>query len=303
MPSSSRLARAVESVFQRRRRDVSVIRTNLVSLLAVAPLLIVVLGFQILPALQLLVNSVYREGDFTLSTFVDILSNPYYLQSMRNSFMLSLTSSLAGIAIGGLAAYILSTSPHGLRDRLLLVTSVTSNFAGVPLAFAYMILVGSNGMLTVFLAKVFHFKLYDHFSLYSWVGLAVAYTYFQIPLATLLTYPAFFGIKREWTEASASLGGTPWQFWRTVGIPVVLPSLVGTFVILFANALGAYATAYALTAGVYNLMTLRLAYQITSEVMYDPNMTAALAVILVSVTVACLAVYQMSSGRLRRWLA
>ena len=85
------------------------------------------------------------------------------------------------------------------------------------------------------------------FNLLSFWGLTLTYLYFQIPLMVLILTPALDGLKQEWREAAAILGASPAQYWRYVALPVLWPSLLGTTLLLFANAFGAIATAYALT--------------------------------------------------------
>ena len=103
-------------------------------------------------------------------------------------------------------------------------------------------------------------KLFADFNLYSWTGLILVYIYFQIPLAVMLIYPSYQGDK---ATMEGSLLVIRWfnsfHFGLRIGIPVLLPSIVGTFSILFANAMGAYATAYALVGSNYNLLSLQIA--------------------------------------------
>ncbi|MNI13329.1 Sulfate transport system permease protein CysW [compost metagenome] len=122
--------------------------------------------------------------------------------------------------------------------------------------------------------------MFDGFNLYSWSGLILVYVYFQIPLALLLLYPAFYGIREQWREAAALLGAGSWQFWRTVGLPVLSPAIFGTLGILFANAMGAYATAYALVGGNYNLLAVRIGSLVAGDVVTQPQMGSTLAVLL-----------------------
>lgn len=110
----------------------------------------------------------------------------------------------------------------------------------------------------------------------------MVYTYFQIPLGVLLLYPAFDGLREDWREAASLLGASPWQYWRLVALPVLMPALLGTFVILLANALGAYATVYALTTGNFNVLPIRIAAMVAGDISLDPNLASALAMILVT---------------------
>ncbi|MBT2288936.1 ABC transporter permease subunit [Paenibacillus albidus] len=259
-------------------------------ILALLPFLLMVLAFQLVPAVSMLAGS-FRQEDgtgFTLGNYLHALQSAYYMQAIKNSLLISITSSLIGIAAGLLCAYCITRFTSRVRDRLLMLTNMTSNFAGVPLAFAYIILLGNNGVFTL-LFKQWGWDIFGDFNLYSWSGLVLVYIYFQAPLALLLLYPSFYGIREQWREAAALLGAGRWQFWKTIGLPVLAPAIFGTLGILFANAMGAYATAYALVGGNYNLLAVRIGALVAGDVVTQPQMGSTLAVLLALTTL--LAVY------------
>lgn len=169
---------------------------------------------------------------------------------------ISFYSSIFGIIIATLGSYSLRRVDSPLRNFVTAFANMTSNFAGVPLAFAFIILLGFNGSITIMLKQA---GIIQDFNLYSKTGLIILYTYFQIPLGVLLLYPAFDALREDWRESASLLGANGWQFWRHIGLPVLTPALLGTFVILLANALGAYATVYALTTGNFNVLPIRIA--------------------------------------------
>lgn len=283
------------------RRGTYFKRRDFWPLLALVPFVLIVLGFELLPAARLVAGSFSGpDGGLTLKNYKTVLMGPFYIASMRNSLILSLVSTVFGLIAGLLAAYALSRSSNRVRQGLMAFISICVNFAGVPLAFAFIIILGSSGVLNTMLTQWWGINLYDKgFSLYSWTGLSLVYLYFQIPLATLLLYPAFHGIKPEWQEAATNLGASKWQFWWHIGLPVLAPAALGTFSILFANALGAYATAYALTTGIYNILPLRISRLISGEVNYDPWLASSAAVVLGAIMVLCLAFNQMMLKRYR----
>ena len=272
------------------------------ALISILPFFVVVFCFLGLPAIMILFGSFLDHGSFSLANYQKILTSRYDLQAFINSIWLSVFSAILGAVIGVLASYAISQTTSWIRSIMIVITNLTSNFAGVPLAFAFAILFGMNGTLTVLLSKFLHFNLYDHFTLYSATGLALVYLYFQIPLATILIFPSFYGLKKEWFEASKNLGATDWQFWKYIGIPVIAPAVIASFVILFANAFGAYATAQALTTGTYNLVTIRLARSLVSEVNPNLNRADALAILMATIMFSSLVVYQKMNQRARRWL-
>jgi len=214
------------------------------ALLCLVPFALVFIVFQIAPLAWVALHSLRTDSGWGVENFVAAFSSRFYRQAMQFSLEISFWSSLFGIIIAVLGSYSLRRVDSKLRDFVSAFANMTSNFAGVPLAFAFIILLGFNGSLTMILKQA---GLIEDFNLYSKTGLIILYTYFQIPLGVLLLYPAFDALREDWRESSALLGASAWQYWRHIGLPVLTPALLGTFVILLANALGAYATVYALT--------------------------------------------------------
>ncbi|PYC38631.1 ABC transporter permease [Pseudomonas soli] len=253
-------------------------RGRYLALLCLLPFAVFFIIFQIAPLAWVAINSLQSESGWGLANFSKIFASKFYLQALQRSLEISLWSSLFGIVIATLGAYSLRQVDSKLRDFVSAFANMTSNFAGVPLAFAFIILLGFNGALTLLLKQM---GLLGDFIIYSKTGLILVYTYFQIPLGVLLLYPAFDALREDWRESAALLGASHWQFWRHIGLPVLTPALLGTFVILLANALGAYATVYALTTGNFNVLPIRIAGLVAGDISLDPNLASALAMVLV----------------------
>ncbi len=259
------------------------------ALLFLLPFAAFFLVFQIAPLGWVAVHSVQLDDGWGLDNFVKAFSSKFYRQAIQLSLEISFWSSLFGIIIAILGSYSLRRVDSKLRDFVSAFANMTSNFAGVPLAFAFIILLGFNGSLTMILKQA---GLIEDFNLYSKTGLIILYTYFQIPLGVLLLYPAFDSLREDWRESSALLGASSWQYWRYIGLPVLTPALLGTFVILLANALGAYATVYALTTGNFNVLPIRIAAMVAGDISLDPNLASALAIILVGLMTLVTVVHQ-----------
>ncbi|MBR7538939.1 ABC transporter permease subunit, partial [Mycobacterium tuberculosis] len=101
-------------------------------------------------------------------------------------------------------------------------------------------------------------------------GLGIAYLYLQLPLAILLVIPALKGLRREWREAAECLGASGLQYWTGIGLPILAPAMLASFFLLFANAFGAYATAWTLTGSDVNIIPVQIAALIRGEVKLDP---------------------------------
>ncbi|MDF9619303.1 ABC transporter permease subunit [Pseudomonas entomophila] len=264
-------------------------RGRYLALLCLLPFAVFFIIFQVAPLAWVALNSLQGESGWGLANFSKIFASKFYLQALQRSLEISFWSSLFGIVIATLGAYSLRRVDSKLRDFVSAFANMTSNFAGVPLAFAFIILLGFNGALTLLLKQM---GLLGDFSIYSKTGLILVYTYFQIPLGVLLLYPAFDALREDWRESAALLGASHWQFWRHIGLPVLTPALLGTFVILLANALGAYATVYALTTGNFNVLPIRIAGLVAGDISLDPNLASALAMVLVGLMTVVTVVHQ-----------
>lgn len=259
-------------------------------LLCLLPFTLFFVVFQVAPLVWVAVNSLNSPAGWGLGNFEKIFASRFYMQAIKHSLEIAFWSSLFGMAIAILGSYSLRQVDSKLRDFVIAFSNMTSNFAGVPLAFAFIILLGFNGALTLLLIQL---GLIEGFNLYSKNGLIVLYTYFQIPLGVLLLYPAFDALRQDWRESAALLGAGTWEFWRHIGLPVLTPALLGTFVILLANALGAYATVYYLTTGNFNVLPIRIAAMVSGDISLDPNLASALSMILVGLMVLITAVHQL----------
>jgi putative spermidine/putrescine transport system permease protein len=271
--------------------------------LGFAPFLIFCLAFEIVPILFLLRGSFFEKTTqlYTIQHYLD-LQRPLYINSFINSIKISGLSAIVGVVLGTFIGYAIYRWPsERVREMLVTLSDVTTNFAGAPLAFAFVVILGMNGVITQFLLQYLDTQIYPKFSIYSFSGLTLAYIYFQLPLMVLLILPAFAGIKKEWQESAQSLGAGTLQFWLRIGVPVLLPSLIAGLTLLFANAFGAYATAYTLVQAKLSLVTLQIGYMIAGEVRLDQAVGMAMAILSLVIMGLTIGIYQAATVRARRW--
>ena len=272
--------------------------------LGVAPFLIFAVLFLIVPTLFLVIGAFQApDGSFTLQNIID-LGTPQILSSFSISVRVSAASAVLGSLFGLIIALavIRGRLPEAIRSTVLTFSGVASNFAGIPLAFAFIATLGRLGIMTALL-KFVGIDIYRAgFNILSFWGLTLTYCYFQIPLMILIIAPAIDGLKKEWNEAAATLGASNTQFWRYVGFPVLWPNLLGTLSLLFANAFGAIATAYALTGSSLNIVPILLYAQIRGDVLNNPGLGAALALGMIVITAVANVLYLVIRTRAERWL-
>ena len=262
------------------------LKGNKMYLIGLLPFFLIAFLFEILPLANIVIESFSKTGGngFTLEHFVKIFTTRLYQQSIFNSLWISIFSALAGIIIAFLGAKAANAASAKVRNIFTSVLNITSNFAGVPLAIAFMILLGNVGILTL-IGKNYGISFLADFDLYTINGLLLTYIYFQIPLATLLMLPIFGGLKKEWREAVGLLGGNSFHYWFKVAIPSLLPSILGTFSVLFANSLAAYGTAYALLSNNIALLPIRISQQYVGEVVQNQEFGCALSLVMMALMV------------------
>jgi putative spermidine/putrescine transport system permease protein len=275
-------------------------KTNKWNLLILVPFLILVTLFFFVPLIYMIISSFQSQGKFSLANYKNIFTSDYILQGFQNSIGISIASALIAIIIAIFACYSLYSYSPSFREKVLVVVNLTSNFAGVPLAFAFIILLGNSGLFTLFIQAIG----WDwNFNLYSWSGLLLIYIYFQLPLAVMLIYPVFYAIQKELKDAAALLGASPVYFWRKIGLPIIWPAIAGTTTILFANAMGAYASAYALTGSGYNLASIRIGALLAGDIFAQPELASAIAVILGLIMVLGMLLSEWLSKKMRKDVA
>lgn len=272
--------------------------------LGLVPFVVFATAFLIIPTSYLVVGSFQdKAGGLTLQNYAD-LSQAQITSAYMTSIEISLVTAVVGGIFGFLLAYAVISGglPKVLRGGLLTFSGVASNFAGVPLALAFTFTLGRLGFLTIFLKTVFGNNIYENgFSIYSKIGLEIVYLYFQFPLMVLIMAPAIDGLRKEWREASENMGASSFQYWRHIAVPILMPSLLGTMILLFGNSFGAQATAYQLTGGQLNIVTLLITRQLRGDVLNNVNLGYAVAMGMVAVMGVTIVVYIWLQRRAERW--
>lgn len=279
-------------------------RRGLARWLIVAPFLAYVGAFLLVPTGEVVLQAFRNQaGSFSFAG-MHLLTEPQTVSAFEQTIKLSLITAVAGGLLGLFVAQatLRRGIPGWLRPVLTTFSGVASNFAGVPLAFAFVATIGSTGVVTLWF-KHLGLDLYAHgFTTYGLVGLSLTYVYFQFPLMILIILPALEGIRREWREAATSVGATPLQFWRHVGFPLLLPSLLGAVVLLFGNAFSAYATPYALSSGYINLVPVLIGEFLNGDLASEPQLGSALAFGMIVVIGLAVLIYALLQRRTARWL-
>jgi putative spermidine/putrescine transport system permease protein len=268
------------------------------------PFLAYVAIFLFLPTVIIVAGAFANNSGFTLDNFAK-LSRPDVVSSIYGSIILSAVTAIGGAVLGALLTYAIATgNPRGTFRRVVAsACGVLAQFGGVILAFAFIAAIGPASAVYLYLSA----HGFDFYSggvwLYDLRGLALVYLYFQIPLMVLIFLPAVDGIKPQWREATESLGGATWHYWRYIAGPLLAPAFLGSTLLLFANSLSAYATAAALINQGGPILPLQISNAISSEVgLHEPGFAKAEAVVLIVIVAIVSVLYAVLQRRTARWL-
>jgi putative spermidine/putrescine transport system permease protein len=275
--------------------------------LGVLPFLVFVAVFLLWPTYIVVVGAFEdSSGRPTTASIREVTTGSNYLDAFLTSIELSLVTALGGAVLGALLAWAVTEGkPDGvLRKGVVAASGVLAQFGGAMLAFAFLATFGFNGFVTILLQDTLGIDTQTSAGwIYGFWGLAVVYTYFQIPLMLIVFLPAIDGLRPQWREASDSLGGSTWAYWRHVGGPILAPSFIGATLLLFANAFSAYATAAALISQGSPIVPLQIRTALTSEVLLgQANVGKALAFGMVVVVAIVMTLYALLQRRTARWL-
>lgn len=279
-------------------------RSRVGTLLGVLPFAAFVTVFLAVPTLVVAIGAFLDDANRPTLANVEALRSNFVVDQLVRSLQLSLATAVIGSVLGAVVSYAVVTAPPEglLRRAVTSACGVLAQFGGVTLAFAFIATVGFQGLVTLWLADL-GIDTNPGTWLFDLPGLALVYTYFQIPLMVIVFLPALDGVRPQWREATETLGGSTWQYWRHVAGPLLLPSFLGSALLLFANAFSAYATAAALVSQGAVILPLGIRAALTSEVVLgQANFGKALALVMVVVVAVVMWGYALLQKRTSRWL-
>jgi putative spermidine/putrescine transport system permease protein len=259
------------------------------------------LGIPTLAVIDLAFRS--NSNRLTLSNLHTVVQGTYRVGFVNSILLATITSIVPGI-LGLILAYAVQTARSNIFRRLVATASgVLANFGGINLTFMFIATLGSTGALTLWLNVIRLNPWHYGFNLYSFYGVVIVYMYFQVPLMVLVITPALGGLRPSWREAAENLGASSFNYWRTVGAPLLLPSVLGGVLLLFGSGFAAYATADTLTAGTVTLAPIQIGEVLNGNVISgEEHIGYAIGFGMLVVLSITMILYGLVRKRASRWL-
>lgn len=255
--------------------------------------LVGVLAFFLFWPLTLVVwESLFVEGRLSLSNYASMFVSKLYRESLATSLALSVSTTLLGVLIGLPLSYGMHRSGPRMRNAILTLASIPLTFSGLVVGFAFIVLLGTSGFVTLLLKKFFDINPLEFSAfLFTWRGLVVAYCYFLIPRMILTMTAAWSTADWSLLEAARSLGAGPFRILFRVLLPMIGPAVLAGSSLLFAVSMGAFGTAFSLTGIGVKILPLVI-YTHVSELSTDIAKADALAVFLTLITTLIILGYE-----------
>ena len=239
--------------------------------------------FILYPLAILLVDSIYSGNGFTLDIFKRVLAMPNFRTAIGNTMKIGLVVGILSAAVGLLFAYVevyvrIGRLAGGLFKMVSMLPVVSPPFV---LSLSMIMLFGKAGLITRFLLNI-----YDN-SVYGYWGIVIVQTLTFFPVCYMMFKGLLKNIDPSLEEAARDMGASRWKVFTSVTLPLVLPGLGNAFLVTFIESIADFANPM-IIGGSYDTMATTIYLQITGA--YDKEGAAAMAVVLLCITLAMFAV-------------
>ncbi|MDD7009167.1 MAG: iron ABC transporter permease [Bullifex sp.] len=239
--------------------------------------------FILYPLAILLVDSLVGDGVFGISVFRRIFKIPTFIKAITNTLKIGFVVGIISTVVGLLFAYVevylrMNVFVGGLFKVVSMLPVVSPPFV---LSLSMIMLFGKAGIITRHLLKI-----YDN-SVYGFWGIVIVQALTFFPVCYMMLKGLLKNIDPSLEEAARDMGATRFRVFSTVTLPLILPGLGNAFLVTFIESIADFANPM-IIGGSYDTLATTIYLQITGA--YDKAGAAAMAVVLLAITLAMFAV-------------
>ena len=238
--------------------------------------------FVVYPLAMVLYRSVLdpASGKLTFENFTRFFGKKYYTNTLRNSFAVTIVATLISAALGLIMAYL--TKQYRVRGSAALNICIIVSYLSPPFigAYAWIQLLGRNGLITRFINSIFHVQFGG---IYGFAGIVLVFSLQSFPLIYMYVCGALESLDNSLNEAAESLGANNVQRVTGIILPLVLPTVLASALLVFMRVFSDFGTPMLIGEG-FRTFPVVLYNQFMGEVSNDSYFAAALCVIIMLIT-------------------
>ncbi|MEG2786238.1 MAG: ABC transporter permease subunit [Romboutsia sp.] len=241
--------------------------------------------------------------DITFNYYKEILSDKQFIQSLIISFKTSLVSSIIAVIIGVILAYLMSKSKFTkIRYFLLNLPIIVPHIVVILLAFT---IFSKTGILARILYHLNIIKDSNEFinlvNDKNGIGIIIVYIYKGIPFIALTVYNILQRIDDKLEEVAENLGANKYQVFRFVILPKIMPSVISSFIIIFAFSFGSFEVPYLIGATNPKALPVNAYINYISLDLRQRPIAMAMNTILISISFILLILYNYIFKKLYKY--
>lgn len=245
-------------------------------------ILAIFLIFVVYPLILILYKSVINPADnsFTIENFTRFFTRKYYVNTLTNSFKVTVVATLISATLGLLMAYVtrqVKIAGSKWLNILIVVSYLSPPFIG---AYAWIQLLGRNGVITQVINALFHIEFPG---IYGFAGIVLVFSLQSFPLVYMYVCGALENLDNSLNEAAESLGASNVQRVTHIILPLVMPTVLASGLLVFMRVFSDFGTPMLIGEG-YRTFPVVLYNQFMGEVTNDSYFAAALCVIIMAIT-------------------
>jgi iron(III) transport system permease protein len=220
-----------------------------------------------------------------LSNFVNYFSTPALFNSIKNSLVISIISTVITVSLAFWFAYALNRSCMRFKGFFRLVAMMPILVPSLLPGIALIYLFGNQGMLKELLLGA---------SIYGPIGIVIGSVFFTFPHAFIIISTALAISDSRLYEAAVSLRSTPWRTFWTVTVPGARYGLISATFVVFNLVITDFGLPKVI-GGQFNVLAVDIYKQVIGQQNFE--MGAVVSVVLVIPAIIAFAVDRMVQSR------
>ncbi|MBO4992374.1 MAG: ABC transporter permease [Firmicutes bacterium] len=226
------------------------------------------------------------NGGFTLDNFVQGMR---FAPVIGSSVWLAIIATALCLAIAYPLAYLISRKSANTQRTLVLLVMLPMWMNFLLRTYAWMTLLENNGVINRLLGMI-GLGPYEMINTQGAVVLGMVYNY--LPFMILPLYSVMTKIEPSLIEAATDLGCSPGETLRQVVLPLSLPGIATGITMVFVPSVSTFVISVMLGGGSFMLIGDLIEMQFLGNA-YNPNLGAALSLVLMVILLVCMALTDM----------